>query len=469
MSKYLVFATVAVPVFMGQASGTAIAVAFPTMVSHFGISLVLAGWILSIYQVTVICSIPIVSRLSDTLGRRSTFLLCLTSFTAGSIFCAFAPNVGLLILARVIQAIGGGGFTSSAVGIINDYYPGERQRYVGLMTAIVPFGAIVGPNIGSVMVHYFSWQSIFWLNVPISVAAFVLVRRLIKADVKKATKSGIDFPSIGLLFGFVATFMVGMTLLDKSYNMSLFAIAGIEAVALLFMIAFVYRCAHSPGAVISMDLLAKRPFMAANAYNFAFGMCAQSGVLSLMPLFASTVYGMSVIEAGFMITPRAIGMIFASIVASIFIMKWGYRRPMLVGSVSMAGGLILMALEPQMMTIMGVDFSPMAIITTFGLIIGIGAGMSAPAANNACIELMPEKIASITGLRQVVRQIGGAMGIAISTLILSSASDMGRGFTIVFMMMGILVLLIIPAIFLMPANPNSESSSTKKAEPAVAA
>ncbi|MFC2065973.1 MFS transporter [Chloroflexota bacterium] len=453
MRKYLVFAIIVLPVFISHFASTAVSVAFPTIVSHFGTSLVLAGWVLNIYILVTIGSIPVTAKLSDTVGRRATFMVCLGSFTIGSFLCSIAPDIGWLIFFRVIQAIGGGGFISAATGIVIDEYPAMRQRLIGLTVSVATFGAIAGPNIGGVIVEYLGWQSIFWVNVPIMIITMVLAKRFIKADVKGGSPREIDFPGVGLLLGFSSAMVISVTLLDKAYHIPSTLIVLLALLGILFLVMFVYRCKNHQGAVFSFQMLADRPFLAANLFNFAYGACAENGVMSLLPLYAVSVYGLGVLESGLAVTPRSLGVFAISIVASLSIMKWGYRRPIILGTLVIALGLVLLALEPGVMTLGEIGLPPIAIVMLLALVVGIGGGMVNPTANNASVDLMPEKAASITGLRQIFRRIGQTTGIAVSTLVLESSASIPQGFTRLFIGFAILTLVSIVAVFSIPARP----------------
>jgi MFS family permease len=181
---------------------------------------------------------------------------------------------------------------------------------------------------------------------------------------------------------------------------------------------------------------------AANAYNFIYGV-AIIGVASLIPAYAVFVHGMSTLQSGILMTPRSVGMIAASSLTSFYIMRWGYRWPMIAGSLATALGLVLF----------GFGFGSVALLYVIIAIIGIGAGLSAPASNNACIELMPQHVSTITGIRGMFRQIGGALSIAIATVILHLSPTMAQGFRIIFFGMAALLLGVLPAVFLMPASP----------------
>ncbi len=452
MRRYLVFAVVAIPTFLSHVGSTSVSIAFPTMVSYFGTSLVLAGWVVSVYALATIFILPIVAWLSDTVGRRSSFLLCLAFFTSGSLLCAMAPNMGWLIFFRVIQGVGGGGFVASAVGIVSDELPDKRQQFIGLLSSTAYFGMVVGPNIAGVIVQYLGWRSIFWLNVPVGIAAIALCRHFVKADVKRDRHTELDLLGVGLLTGFASAIMVSLTMMGKDYHIPRVVIAVIVLMGFLMLAIFVYR-SKRPGALVSRQMLTSRPFLAANAFNFVFGSTTQSGVMTFLPLYATSVYGMSVIESGLVITPRSAGMVVSSVIASFYLVRWGYRRPMLAGSLTVILGLMLMALEPRAMNLFGISIAPVVLVLLICLVLGVGSGLTNPACNNACIELMPDKAASITGLRQISRQTGGAIGIAVSTLVLESSSSITRGFTLLLLGFSAVQLLSLILVFYMPASP----------------
>ncbi len=457
MRRYLSFAIVASTLFMANVNSTIVAVAFPKMVAYFETSLVLAGWVMSAYLLVSIAAIPIVSRLSDTVGRRSTFMGCLFLFTLGSFLCAIAPNIGWLIFFRAIQAIGGGGFTSTSVGIISDEFPNERLRMVGLITSINGVGAIAGPSIGGVMIGPLGWHSVFWVNVPLGIIALFLCWFVIRADVKKTSHSELDFLGVGLLVGSVLAVMISLTLMGKDYHVPFTVIAFIMLLGLCLLVLFLLRSRNRSDAVVSLELLSRRPFLAANIYNFAYGVSAQNGIMSLIPLYATSVYGMSVLQSGLIITPRSIGVLIASVVASFFLLRWGYRRPIIGGTLAISLGYLVLAVEPSGLNLAGVSLTPVVLVTVIVLITGIGAGMVAPASNNACIELMPDKAASITGLRQMARRVGAVTGITMGTLLLETSVDIARGFTLVFMGSAVMLLLSILAVFMMPKGPGAST------------
>ncbi len=430
-------------------SGTAVSVAFPIITSSFGVSLVVAGWVLTIFQLMATVSMPLAGKAGDIFGTKLVFMVSLLSFTIGSLLCAVAPNIGLLIFFRAVQGIGTGSFLPVATSIAAREFPGSRQQAIGLFTSIFPIGQIIGPNLGGWLVETFGWQSVFWVNVPLGLIALVASILLLKAD--KGEKGQMDLVGAGLLVASLFALLAGLTEMGNEGTSwlgagTLFTSAGV----MVAMFLWHERRARTP--IIDLEVLRDRPFIAANVYNFVLGACVM-GVMAFIPLYAVSIFDMTVFQSGFILTPRSVTMIVASTVTSLLLVRWGYRQPMLLGTVFTALSLLLLAFGAVGLGTVWGHVNKIALVSGIMLLAGLGMGVSAPAANNACIELMPDRVATITGVRGMFRQIGGAVSIAVTSLVLHRVGDMAQGFFIVFIGLATVMLVTIPAIFAMPASP----------------
>lgn len=146
--RYVFFVVASLALFMWSVDSTIVATALATIQRDVKANLSWTGWVITAYQLTAMTVMPLVGRISDEWGRKRVFMGCVTIFTAGSLFCALAPNIYCLIAARFLQALGGGGFMPSAVGIVGDHFAEERARFIGLFTSIFPFGGLIGPALG---------------------------------------------------------------------------------------------------------------------------------------------------------------------------------------------------------------------------------------------------------------------------------------------------------------------------------
>ncbi len=454
MRRYVVFTVVGFALLLASISNSSSSVAFPVMMSDLDTTLVMAGWILTAYRLVQTIIMPLAGKLSEVFSRRTSFILFTFLFTVGSILCSLAPNVYLLIAARVIQALGGGGFMPCAAGIVAEEFPEARQRYIGLFSSIFPIGAIIGPNIGGWMVEAFGWRSVFWFNVPLGVIILVLSRLLIRGGTK-GWRSGrrIDFAGAGLLFGAISAFMFGLTELGDIGTGASWLLVGLFftlGVGLIVAFLFWERRAREP--IIDLELLKNRPFLASNLYNLIYGVCAL-GIFTLIPFYAVSVYGMTTLQSGVLLTPRSAAMMIASTVTAFFMVKWGYRKPILFGTLIVIFNLVMLALQPQGIDIGGLHLSGILLLfITVGLS-GIGHGTSTPASNNACIELMPDKVSTIAGLRGMFRSLGGTFGVNIATVVIHIIGDVHRAFFVIMIASAVLLLISLPTIFMMPAGP----------------
>src|SRR5438132_9551833 len=178
-SRYAFFALAAMSVMMFSIDATIVAVALPTMMRELNTSLALIGWTLTAYQLAQTVMFPLAGKLADNFGRTRVFLACVIVFTVGSVLCGLAPNIYLLIVFRVIQALGGGGIMPSAIGIIAEEFPDTRPRMIGLFMSVFPVGGIIGPNLGGFIVEHWSWRECFLVNLPLgALVVLALLRRL---------------------------------------------------------------------------------------------------------------------------------------------------------------------------------------------------------------------------------------------------------------------------------------------------
>jgi MFS family permease len=185
------------------------------------------------------------------------------------------------------------------------------------------------------------------------------------------------------------------------------------------------------------------------------------GIFAFVPLYATSVHKLSTLISGMILTPRSIGIIPASAITSFVLKRWGYRWPMVLGLIIIFLSTILLADQGlQLLRMLGINFGVAETLAILIMVTGIGMGIALPASNNACIELMPEKVATITGLRGMFRGLGGAIGISLITIILHLSSTPGNGFSITFISFGLGLLFTIPLVFLMPAGKEIEEQGS---------
>ena len=451
MRRYFIFVTAGLGLLMYSIDSTVVAVAFPNFIKDFGTNVLWGAWTISIYLIAITTVMPLAGKLSDSFGRKKVFLTCLIVFTASSLACGFAPNIYSLVVFRFLQGIGGASFLPTAAGIVSDYFPENRERAIGLFTSIFPIGGIIGPNLGGWIISRYSWRYIFYINLPIGIVLIVLIMILLK-DSKVFSRPHIDFKGVSFFSGGILFLMLSLNLIGERFSVSILPFAAIfSALSFFLFLLFFRQEKKDSNPVLDMALLSSKPFLAANLYNMMVG-AGVFAIFAFIPLYATSVHGLSTLMSGMILTPRSFGIIPASAITSLLLRRWGYRWPMVLGLTLISLVTLLLSLSPQLSRIGGIRFGTAEILAFLVMVSGIGMGMVLPASNNACIELMPEKVATITGLRGMFRTVGGALGISLITIILHSTSDLRIGFTVTFVIFGFGLLFAIPLVFLMPAG-----------------
>ena len=456
MRRYLISVSAGLGLLMYAIDSTAVAVAFPSFIKDFGTNVLWAGWTISIYLVAITSVMPLMGNLSDTFGRKKIFVYSLIFFTASSLACGLAPNIYWLVAFRFVQGVGGASFLPTAAGIMSDQFPEHRARAIGLLTSIFPIGGIIGPNLGGWVVSQYSWRYIFYINLPIGAGLIVLMLILLE-DTEILSRPHIDFAGATFFFGAVLFLMLGLNLIAENFSVSALLLPVLFlAVSFFFFCIFLRQERKESNPILDMALLRSRPFLATNIYNLVLG-AGLFGIISFIPLYATSVHHLSTLVSGMVVTPRFIGAIPASAATSFLLHRWGYRRPIVIGSSLIAFSIILLAGQGlQLLRIAGIHLGVAEILAVLILVNGIGIGMVLPPSNNACIELMPEKVATISGLRGMIRSIGGAFAVSIITMILHSSSTPASGFRTVFIVYGLGLLSTLPLVFLMPPGLKKE-------------
>jgi EmrB/QacA subfamily drug resistance transporter len=441
--RKLIFAIVSIALFMASIDQTIVATALSSIEKDLHSGINWSAWTISIYALGQVIAMPMAGKISDIYGRKQVFMVSAGVFTIASLACGFAPNIGFLLVARFIQALGGGAFMPSATGIVADHFGDQRDRAVGAFASIFPIGGIVGPVLGGVFVSYWTWRGIFWINVPIGIALIALTAHFIPSSATRKT-SRIDFPGVLLLAGLLVTGMFGISYLgtgNVQFYDPVFLVS--EAAAVIFAVLFVRHSKNSAAPFVPYQLLRGRGFGLMNLINYLNGAGAL-GFAALVPLYAEYRYGIAPLGAGTLLTARAVGMIAIAGLATWALRRTGYRGPMIAGFCVLTAGLVLMAVPAP--------FSPYAWLSIGAAVSGLGMGMSVPASNNASLQLAPEQVAAITGLRGMFRQAGAITAVSVVTAILARSAHPGITEAYSFLVFAVILLSLVPLVRLVPEH-----------------
>lgn len=447
---FAIFAVVSLAFLMTSIQATIFVVAFPAMLQELHTNLAWLGWTLTGYQLAQTIAMPLAGKLGDEMGRGRLFVASIILFTVASVGAGFAPDVYTLIGFRVMQAIGAGAMTPLGTGMVSDAFGEKRNTYIGLFTSVWPFGAVIGPVLGGVVIDHLSWPWVFFIMGPIGAVLTVVGLMALPAGVASARRHRVDYTGLGLFALAMTALLFALTAWADSPDalhhplVWTFAALGAGAGA-----AFLWYEGRVDSPMVELKLLRWRPFLGANLYNFMHGAAVQ-GFFSFIPLYATTVYAMSASQSGAVITPRAIVMMLVAVPSSLFLIRLGYRLPMILGVLLMALTLVLLGLAPHDVGLFGAHIPNVVLVMSIIVLSGIGLGLSSPASSSAALDLMPEKVAALAGLRGMFRSTGGVVSTALVVLILSHYQDKGLGLQHIFLGLSVVLLAVIPVVFMIP-------------------
>ncbi len=445
---------------MFSVDGTIVAVAIPAITRDLQASLVWVGWTLTAYALVQTVVMPVAGRLGESLGLLRLFFLSVLLFTLGSMLCGLAPSIYLLILARAIQALGGGGFLPLSAAIVSREFPESRQQMIGLFSSIFPLGGVIGPNLGGLILQFVSWREIFLVNVPIGLFILVVLRRLWRPEVRKPQR--IDVVGALTFAGAIFCLLAALTALGNDPRLVGTPVFwGLLALSALLVGIFWMHERRVDDPLVDPALVARPPFLTVNIYNLVFGACVFS-FFSFVPYYAVVQFGMSPVESGAVLTPRSLVMSVTATLTSFFLIRLGYRLPMALGIGLISLSLFLVGRGWSELAVDGLRMGAFGLLALEMGLAGLGMGLAAPAANNAVLDLMPERAGAITGLRGMFRSTGGILGTALVVLILDLVPDRAAGMRAIFTgAAGLLAGVVLPLVFLIPDSARERGRAGK--------
>lgn len=389
-------------------------VAFPSMLHSFaGVTLAHLSWVLNAYAIGFAALLVPAGRLADRIGRKRGFLVGMGTFTLASITCGAAPNVGLLIAARVVQSAGAAIMIPSSLALLlASFPPHKRVSAIGSWAAIAAFAAALGPSVGGVLVES-TWRWVFLVNIPIGIAAIVAGRRILHESKDPAGGRIPDLVGIALLGLSVALLVLGIVQ-GPEWGWMSGRVLGAFAVALVLGAGFLARCVTHDVPAIELDLLRSRRFSAANVASLVFT-GAMSGMIIASILFVQDIWHYSPVQAGLGIAPGAVLAGLGSVVIGRIGVRLPAREVCVAGSVLFAVGLAwwLWRLTAERHYLR--DMLPGSVLTGFGIGL-VQPVMTAVAATS----VPPARFATGGAVLNVARQIGTALGIALVVAILGN-------------------------------------------------
>jgi len=445
-SRRLIFGVVAIALFMSSIDATIVATALPAIHTSLHATINWASWTITVYSLGMVVVLPIAGKVSDEFGRRRVFFIGVALFTVSSLLCGLSTNIYLLVAFRALQAAGGAALQPSAAGIVADHFGKDRDRAIGMFGTIASGGQVIGPVIGGLLVGYLSWRWIFFVNVPIGIVLLAVIVKVIPAATPTG-RSRTDIRGLALMGLFVLAANLGITSLgnkDTSFYDPVFVVPEVAALVLLYL--FIRHTRLSAAPFIPMRLLRARGFAVMNSLNLLWGVVG-FGVASLAPLYAEDRYHLVPLSAGTLLAARGIGAIAVGAAAAMALRRTGYRIPLIAGFVVSAIGMLAMSIAPRL------GLSPYLWLSIGAGLTGLGNGLANPASRNACLQVAPDEVAAISGLRQMFVYMGIIFSVSTVTAILNRSANPGLAQAhLLWGVAVVLVVVMVPLVFRVPEH-----------------
>jgi EmrB/QacA subfamily drug resistance transporter len=404
--------------------------AFPSIGREFGeSSLATLSWVLTAYTIVYAALLIPAGLLADRTGRKRAFLIGLSLFTVASVACAAAPSVGVLVGARVMQAVGAGLIIPPSLGLLLPEFPPERRQVaVGLWASAASLAAAAGPPLGGVLTQV-NWRLVFLVNLPVGVFAFVAALRVLREN-RMGDGTRPDTIGGAMLAGGVAALTLAIVQ-GPSWGWTSARVLAAFAVALGCGAFLVRRSSRHPAPIIDGTLLRVRSFAVACAGALLF-FAAFSGFLLGNVLFLTGVWHEGQLIAGLMIAPAPLMGTLVSVRSTVLIDRIGPAR---AGTL----GILLVALS-NVWFLTHVGPAPHYLEALFPgqLLGGAGVGLVIPSLTGAAtVTLPPSRFATGTAIVSTARQIGMALGVATLVAVVGSSTghitlaDVRRGWTLI--------------------------------------
>jgi len=407
--KWTKFLIVAVGVFMSTLDSSMVNIALPAVMRHFSSPMHATEWVVLAYLLTVTATLLFWGHLGDRFGRGRIYGIGMLIFAIGSLACALAPSLYLLVLSRFGQGIGAAMMMATGPAIIRDSFPPEQLgRALGLIGVAVSLGLMTGPGVGGILIQYFSWRALFYLTVPFGLVFYLLAARHLPQQGSSAKGAAIDWLGSLLMVATLALLtllLTGLTDTDRTNNELLLLASPLPVLLGSFLL--IEQMVRHP--LLPLDIFADR-FFSLGILSAAISFLNLFAAIILTPFYLDRLRGLSPVETGLIMMAIPAAIMFISPLA-------GYLADKFNAGAIASLGLLISSLTMLMLATTGLDTS-LSCFTIQLAILGGGQALFLSPNSAAVLARIPlSRTGTASALLAAARNLGMLLGICLSTLV----------------------------------------------------
>jgi DHA2 family multidrug resistance protein len=410
VNPWLVTVSVMLPTFM-EVLDTAIAsVALPYIAGSLSASNSEATWVLTSYLVANAVILPASNWFARRWGRKRFLLICVCIFTVASFFCGAAPSLGVILLARVLQGAGGGALQPLSQSILLESFPVEKRSMsmaaYGLGIVVAP---VIGPTLGGWLTDTFSWRYAFYINIPVGILAFFMISRFVHDPpyIKNAKVGAFDNIGFGLLMVWTGSLQI---VLDRGQEDDWFGAVWVRWAVAALVVSFLLWVWHSwarPDGLMDLHVLKNRNFRTGCFLIAMLGMCIYI-TIAILPLYYQEVLGYTAFTAGLVVAPRGLGSFIGSPIIGILGSRIDARKLLTAGFLGFGVCALIFGT-------INLDIGPYTLLIPIFLTGFALSFVFVPIATLMMATIPNKEMGNATGLSNMLRNIGGSIGISMAT------------------------------------------------------
>lgn len=409
MHKSIILFIASLAMFMEGLDTTILNTAIPSMASSLQINPIDLKIALISYLLSLAVFIPISGWLADKFGIKSVFIGAMSLFVLSSALCGAASHLLVLVLARLLQGLGGALMVPLARLMVLRSF--DRNLMILTMSRVVMVGALgtmLGPVLGGILTHNLSWHWIFWVNIPVGFLAVLLAWYFLPNNTVQTTHP-LDLIGFVLFGGSLSLLTFALSALSEDF-LSFNTSVALSLLALTLLLMAFIRAKHQVHPVINIQLFKYHSFQVSTSANF-LARLGFGGIPFLLPLLLQITLGYSAQVAGFLMAPIAIGVVLVKAFAMPLMRLLGYKKMLIVNTILISALLLTLALIDAHTPLYAI-----ALITfAFGLLLALQFG----AMNSlAYVEILPNQLSSASSITSTIQQLATSFGVAVSALLL---------------------------------------------------